>query len=227
MTHAQRHVGERHGRLTLIRHVGMAKKNYIWECRCDCGNVIKAQYSNISRRTKSCGCLLRETGRNKTHGMSFTPIYQAWATMISRCHNPAVLRFNDYGGRGIFVCDRWRKFDNFYSDMGDRPVGKSIDRIDNNLGYFKENCRWATPEEQNRNRRYCKYITINGETKTLNEWALQNSISPTCIEDRMRRGLSAENAIFLKPWDPLARTKRKIGNKENVRKKLNAVLVSG
>lgn len=89
----------------------------------------------------------------KTHGMSETKIYYAWKTMRERCRNPNHAKYKDYGERGITVCEQWHSFINFYNDMGDRPEGTTIDRIDNDLGYYKENCKWSTPKEQALNRR--------------------------------------------------------------------------
>lgn len=89
----------------------------------------------------------------RTHGMSATKIYKAWQTMLERCRSPNNWKYKDYGGRGITVCEQWYSFVNFYNDMGDRPEGTTIDRIDNDLGYYKENCKWSTPTEQALNRR--------------------------------------------------------------------------
>jgi hypothetical protein len=110
--------------------------------------------------SKSCGCLQRESvvRKNTVHGHNRkgerTPEYGTWAAMIQRCRDPAAENWPRYGGRGISVCDRWLRFENFYDDMGTKPSPQhSIDRIDNNAGYFKENCRWATSSEQRVNQR--------------------------------------------------------------------------
>lgn len=101
------------------------------------------------------GTMVRTGGREgvTTHGMARTRIYNIWADMIGRCTRPAHARYADYGGRGITVCERWREFANFYADMGDRPAGRSLDRINNDAGYSPDNCRWATFREQRHNRR--------------------------------------------------------------------------
>lgn len=122
-----------------------------------------------SGRSRSCGCLRDEVAT--THGMSRTGIYRLWRSMLQRCANPQHHAYAYYGGRGITVCKRWSNFLSFYTDMGERPKGKSLERRDNNRGYSAANCYWATLKEQGRNRRNNRYITYNGITKTLPEWA--------------------------------------------------------
>jgi hypothetical protein len=142
-------VGERYGKLEVIERRDSASVKMIL-CRCDCGTVKRIAFGDLDRST-SCGCWIRDS--KITHGMSGTPLYTAWQQMIGRCTNPKNHKYGDYGARGITVDSRWLTFENFYEDMGDRPEGKTLDRIDNDLGYFPGNCRWATALEQAHNKR--------------------------------------------------------------------------
>jgi len=122
-----------------------------------------------------------------------SPEYRTWTSMKSRCHNPSAPNYYKYGGRGITVCEQWRNsFAAFLSDMGTRPAGTTIDRIDGSIGYVPGNCRWATASEQNSNRSCSRMVTIGGETHTITEWARRAGVSDTCMLYRVRRGLSGE-----------------------------------
>jgi hypothetical protein len=114
--------------------------------------------------------------------------------MLSRCNNPEDAGFHRYGGRGITVCHRWETFENFFTDMGDKPPGHSLDRVKNHLGYSKGNCRWATPTEQCRNTRRNRWLTANGETKLLVEWAEQLGSKSALIVKRLARGWTEQEA---------------------------------
>lgn len=156
---------------------GKIKKDPFYECVCDCGNVRIVNYYNLTKTketTKSCGCLSSEElgKRSKKHGYNGTPIFKVWCSMIERCYTSTHKEYHRYGGRGISVCDKWREsFLEFLNDMGDRPNSlHSIDRINNDLNYCKENCRWATKKEQIRNRRNTVLVKIGQETKPLIEW---------------------------------------------------------
>ena len=129
----------------------------IWVCICDCGKQARVLASSLnSGNTSSCGCRRDKSASEslKTHGMSKTPEYYVYRAMLQRCGNKRNPRYKDYGGRGIAVCDRWLDgFEAFLEDMGNRPAGMSIERVNNDLGYFKENCKWATMKEQSLNKR--------------------------------------------------------------------------
>ncbi len=124
--------------------------------------------------------------------------WTTWASMMRRCFYPGDLCYHRYGGRGITVCSRWLKFSNFVSDMGDRPEGKTIDRIDNDKGYYPTNCKWSTVTEQNRNRSCTTFYTCHGRRGTLYELATLHKISPETAQWRLRTGMSPDEA-FCKP----------------------------
>lgn len=162
-------VGEIYGRLTVIEFSHTLAKNRYWRCLCVCGAEVTVPTGRLrSGNTKSCGCLRVDVRKSRggtahTHGyrcraggQKADPTYRAWIAMRQRCNNPNNPAYLNYGFRGISVCERWAKFENFLSDMGDCPAGMSIERVDNNLGYSKDNCVWATASEQNRNKRGVK-----------------------------------------------------------------------
>lgn len=129
------------------------------------------------------------------HGLTGSPTYISWDQMVARCTNPKHRLYHKYKGR---LCEEWKDFRNFFADMGERPEGKTIDRIDNNGGYNKDNCRWATPKEQANNRSNNTTITYKGETKNICEWAAIIGIGRTTLKYRLDAGWSIEEA-FTKP----------------------------
>lgn len=166
--------------------------NARWNCKCDCGKEFIAYGQDIRRgKTKSCGCLTRKTMGDRSrrfntrHGMSQTRAFRIWGGMLNRCTNSNDPKYRYYGGRGIKVCERWLKFENFLSDMGFPPDDLSLDRIDTDGDYRKENCRWATKQEQAINRRSSVMLTHNGITMTATDWARALGLSASTMYGRV------------------------------------------
>lgn len=171
--------GMKSERLTAIQDVGSDGRRRKWLCRCDCGNEVVCKASEINAKTrKSCGCLKREkaiahaTALKYKHGFHGHPLYGKWKNMRRRCNNPNDKSYKNYGGRGISVCEEWNDFGAFlkWATEYKWEKGLTIERIDNNKGYCPENCRFASPAEQVRNRRKTIRLEYKGETKALTEW---------------------------------------------------------
>lgn len=195
---------QRFGRLVTLGPVGQSKSgNVIWLCKCDCGNTKNFPGGNLKRgHAKSCGCLPKEiiAQRNTVHGMRSDPLYQVWGGMKNRCTNPNTENFAYWGGRGITVCNEWRHdFVAFHDHVSQLPhcgeKGRSLDRIDNSLGYQPGNVRWATAKEQGRNTRVNILITHNGKTQCLSAWAEELGLSLGMLHQRIRAGWSARRML--------------------------------
>lgn len=163
------------------------KGKYFWKCLCDCGKeTIVLGNSLRSFNTKSCGCLKIDNPSHFIHGFTGNPTYKIWAGMIQRCTDSNRVGYENYGGRYIKICEKWLTFKGFYEEMGDRPQNTSLDRINNDGDYCKENCRWATRKEQNNNTRRNVNITYNGQTKTLSQWSEILKINYKVLFSRIR-----------------------------------------
>ena len=196
--------GERFGLLVVLqRSSARQNRHVLWDCACDCGrSAICASVNLKTGHTKSCGCL---RGKSQTHGHARregkTATYRVWCAMHNRCNDPASIRFQEYGGRGIVVCQEWNEFQSFLGDMGERPSPRhSIDRINNDGNYEPANCRWATSVEQANNKRTTTMLTVNGKTMPVMEWVRELGFSPpraagTLIRQRARRGWGHERAL--------------------------------
>lgn len=192
-------IGQTFGRLTVFGRAPRRKNHAYWLCRCACGREKEVYGSDLRHgKTKSCGCLARK------HGESKSPTYLSWVGMRRRCIREDRPHWGDYGGRGIRICDRWESYENFVADMGERPAGCTLDRIDNDGDYEPSNCRWATPSEQSRNRRSNRPITVDGETRTIVEWSELSGVHRSTIWRRLKRGWAPREAVFA----PLAASNR-------------------
>lgn len=195
--------GMRFGRLQVIKLGdyyldGYGQKRRKWICKCDCGNTKMALSSELkSGRTKSCGCLKHESCHT-THGLSKTRLYRIWDNMKSRCNNPKVNCYENYGGRGISVCKEWMdNFESFYKWSMENGYSDNLtlDRIDNDGNYMPSNCKWTTTKEQSRNKRVNVFITYNGKTMTQKDWSIELGGSASLVPNRLRRGWSEAEAV--------------------------------
>lgn len=205
MTRLNIPAGTRFGKLVVVREVepyvsrcGKAYRKFL--CRCDCGTEKEIRFNDLrSGATASCGCWHRQRASEgaTTHGMRGIPEYRVWSSIIQRCTDPNGTDREYYGGRGITVCDRWRKFSNFIADMGRRPFPEAqIDRVNNDGPYTPENCRWTTRLENANNKRNNRRIEWREETRTLAEWARHLGIRASTLWDRLDKlGWSVERAF--------------------------------
>lgn len=197
--------GDRYGRWTILRRaagVSNARARVTWVCRCDCGAekfIVGEQLR--AGRSKSCGCLRDELARARprTHGGRRTPEYSVWRGMLTRCNNHNEAAFRSYGGRGIKVCEQWNDFAAFYADMGPRPAGTTIERVDNNRGYEPSNCVWADAKTQARNKRTAVILELDGVRMSMPQWADLLCVHLELLDNRLRKGWSHERMLTTTP----------------------------
>lgn len=196
-------VGQKFGRLTVKSHLGRKHHTSMWRCKCDCGNVVDVQGGAIKNGSiKSCGCWQsdRMAKLNLKHGFARNgvkvPEYKTWEGMRRRCENSADKSFPHYGGKGISVCDRWKDFQVFLSDIEPRPSPRhSLDRIDVNGNYEPSNCRWATASQQCRNKTTNRFIVFNGKPMTLVKASEKSGIPYKTLKSRLQKGWTDDRAI--------------------------------
>lgn len=205
-------LGQRFGRLTvqLLHHRDTQHHDHQYLCMCDCGNTKIARRKNLKRgKTKSCGCLLAEHMEamqklKKPRGMGTPPsefnarhpLYSVWRGMKRRCYDESHSKYALYGGRGITVCQRWLdSFEQFCQDMGPRPDGLTIDRIDNDKPYEPGNCRWASATTQAGNRPGVLWATLSGESRTVSQWCIHFRIVTDKVMRAIRGGIDPVVAI--------------------------------
>ncbi len=199
--------------LTVLAFAGNKKGHLMWTCICSCENktIKDIRGSGLINGTQSCGCLRKELARKACtkHGLSDSPTYTSWCNMIQRCYNKNIREFPNYGGRGIKVCQRFLIFKEFYNDLGAKPNGRTIDKINNDGNYscgkceeckrngWLFNCQWGTRFEQDRNRTNSRYLTYKGKTQILKDWSRELGINEHSISKRLKNGLSVEDALTI------------------------------
>ena len=203
--------GHRFGRLVAIHPTKLdSGRRMLWHCKCDCGSEREVASSHLrSGNSTSCGCLRKENFNSRTHGKTRTDEFRTWLSMRGRCENKKHGYYHIYGARGISVCERWQKFENFLEDMGQKQSPKhSIDRINNEDGYNQGNCRWATSGEQSRNKRTNVMITHDGVTKCVRDWSIEMNLNFATLMHRIKRGWPIGDALLKPPGPTRPKTKR-------------------
>ena len=195
-------IGQRFSRLTVTERLPNDKHgSSMWLCLCDCGNSVAVRGGDLRNgHTRSCGCLLKQvtSARSITHGQSKTPLYRIWNSMRQRCENKNDAAYQNYGARGVTVCDEWMHSFQSFSDWAFQHGyvdGLTIDRKDNNGGYCPENCQWVTMKTQQNNKRNNHVLTFNGKTMTVAEWSDFLNVRPSAIYSRLYSGWSVERAL--------------------------------
>ena len=197
------------GKLLAVKRCTNMSGKTAWECKCDCGNITFVTTSNLTcNRIRSCGCLKIKQllERSTTHNQRHTVLYSVWRGLRQRCNNPKHASYHNYGGRGITVCEEWDKsFQAFYDwsyangysteNQKDEKLKLTIDRIDNNGNYEPSNCRWVDRKTQTRNMRTTRFITFNGQNKSVSEWCEIYGIKLQTFNTRIRNGWTIEEAL--------------------------------
>jgi len=189
-------VGCRFGFWTVKSYFDRHKTHTRWLCVCDCGSEKIVIGDSLKKGlSKSCGCKQYElaSSKNTKHGMASTPTYKSWHAMIQRTQGKG--GHESYVLRNISVCKEWFVFENFVADMGLRPKGKTLDRINNSQGYSKENCRWATSLQQSNNRHNTIFVVVNDEKLSLSEACKKYNIGISCARHRLNRGMSHQETF--------------------------------
>jgi hypothetical protein len=193
-------IGKRFGYLEVLSYVCLLaeSRQNLYLCRCDCGVEKMIVGSSLrAKRVKSCGCYAKKflfnTQKATTHGKSGSPTYKIWAGMKRRCSKNASGKSKRlYFDKGIKVCDRWQSFENFLLDMGERPDGMTIERIDGNKDYEPSNCKWATPKEQGNNTTLNHIVEYNNKRQTIAQWADELGIKANTLSYRLKRAFTSE-----------------------------------
>lgn len=202
----QKHIGKKYSRLVILDLDHISNNHRYYKCKCDCGKMVVVGFAHLrSGAIKSCGCLWEENKHEyrKKHGFAKKePLYSTWRGIKQRCYNKNHSRYKEYGGRGIVMCEDWKNnyliFRKWALESGYK-TGLTIDRINNEAGYYPNNCRWVTNKVQQSNKRTNHFITFNGETKTISEWAYEKGISASLLQARIGKlGWSIEKALTYK-----------------------------
>lgn len=190
-------IGQKFNMLTVLKELPSSSNGRAFNCKCDCGNYKRVLLMHLVRSLiKSCGCHRRNI--HTKHGMWESREYSSWENMVQRCTNPKAKKYYLYGGRGITICDKWiNSFKTFYEDMGPRPDNTTLDRLDSDKGYYKENCKWSNPREQLVNvRTFSQLVKHNDVIKTTEEWLSELDIDRNLFKSRVLRGLGFKEALF-------------------------------
>ena len=203
-------INKKVGRWTVLGVTENRSGNWLVLCECDCGTTRNVMASRLAAgNSKSCGCLSTENkithGHTQSHRRAKSREYWIWNSMKNRCINPNYKHYKDYGGRGISLCQSWHVFENFFSDMGVKPDGMTLERIDNSKGYSPENCRWESRHSQSRNKRSNRWITADGVSMVITDWAARIGLCHSTIIARIDRGWPDHLAVTTPKYIALKR----------------------